>query len=126
MKIWRQFRRGLFQISYFPKSCTRKNMVPSHHPVTSLNKTGKLRRVASAASVFKKQYVNKNILSGTGVLNNMDGLLLYAYQDPVEIMVDIRPHLCRSTHKQNISLAPVFFGQKGIPYISTITRHSSL
>ena len=47
-----------------------------HHPVTNPNKPGKVRRVANAASVFKKQSLNKNLLSGPDLLNNLVGLLL--------------------------------------------------
>ncbi|XP_075264413.1 uncharacterized protein LOC142356371 [Convolutriloba macropyga] len=60
-----------------------------HYPVTNPNKPGKVRRVANAASVFKKQSLNKNLLSGPDLLNNLVGLLLRFRQDYIAVIADI-------------------------------------
>ena len=71
----------------FVKSVTFSNPAPEKiwylplHPVTNPNKPGKVRRVANAASLFKKQSLNKNLLSGPDVLNNLVGLILRFCQD---------------------------------------------
>ena len=78
----------------YVKSVTFSNPAPEkiwylpHHPVTNLSKPGKVRRVANAASVFKKQSLNNNLLSGPDLLNNLVGLLLRFRQDPVAVMAD--------------------------------------
>ena len=77
------------------KSVTFSNPAPEkiwylpHHPVTNSNKPGKVRRVANAASVFRKQSLNKNLLSCPDHLNNLVGLLLRFRQDPLAVMADI-------------------------------------
>ena len=60
-----------------------------HDPVTNTNKPGKVRRVANAESVFKKQLLNKNLLSGPDLLNNLVGLPLCFRQVSVAVMADI-------------------------------------
>ena len=60
----------------------------THHPVNNPNKPGKVRRVANAASAFRKQSLNKNFLSGPDLLNNLVGLLLRFRQDSVAVMAD--------------------------------------
>ena len=93
----------------YVKSVTFSNPAPEkiwylpHHPVTNPNKPRKVRRVANAASVFKKQSLNKNLLSGPD-LNNLVGLLLRFRQDPVAVMADIEAmfmQICIRTENQS-------------------------
>ena len=74
-----------------------------HHPVTNPNKPGRVRRVANAASVFKKQSLNKNLLSGPDLLNNLVGLLLRFRQDSVAVMAD-RGHVYANLHANRRSV----------------------
>ena len=60
-----------------------------HHPLTNPNKPGKLRRVSNAASTFKRNSLNSNLLSGPDLRNNLFGLLLRFRENPVAITADI-------------------------------------
>ena len=60
-----------------------------HHPVTNPNKPGKVRRVSNAASVFKGNSLNSNLLTGQDLINNLVGLLLRFRENPVAISADI-------------------------------------
>ena len=60
-----------------------------HHPVTNPNKPGKVRRVSNAASLFKGNSLNSNILTGPDLNNNLVGLLLRFRENPVAISADI-------------------------------------
>ena len=60
-----------------------------HHPVTNPNKPGKVRRVSNAASVFKRNSLNSNLLTGPDLNNDMVGLLLCFRENPVAISADI-------------------------------------
>ena len=60
-----------------------------HHPVTNPNKPGKVRRVSNAASVFKGNSLNSNLLTGPVLINNLVGLLLRFRENPVAVSADI-------------------------------------
>ena len=60
-----------------------------HHPVTNPYKPGKVRRVSNAASVFKGNSLNSNLLTGLDLINNLVGLLLQFRENPVAISADI-------------------------------------
>ena len=47
-----------------------------HHPLTSENEPGKMRRVANASSVFQGQSLNWNLLKGPDLLSNLTGVIL--------------------------------------------------
>ena len=47
-----------------------------HNPVENINKPGKIRRVANAASKFRYQSLNSNLLTGHDLLNNLLGVLM--------------------------------------------------
>ena len=47
-----------------------------HHPVTSPTKPGKVRTVFDAAAECEGTSLNKNLLTGTDVANNLVGVLL--------------------------------------------------
>ena len=107
-KLWKQIWRKV--TSKIKSQTTLSNPAPEkiwylpHHPVTNPNKPGKVRRVANAASVFKKQSLNKNLLSGPDLLNNLVGLLLRFRQDPVAVMAEIEAmfmQICIPTEDQS-------------------------
>ena len=79
----------------YVKSLTFSDTTPDrvyclpHHPVTNANKPGKVRRVSNAASTFKGNSLNSNLLTGPDSLNNLVGLLLRFREKPVAITADI-------------------------------------
>ena len=60
-----------------------------HHPVTNPNKPRKVRRVSNAASVFKGNSLNSNLLTGPDLINNLVGLLHRFRENPVAVSADI-------------------------------------
>ncbi|XP_075259989.1 uncharacterized protein LOC142351729 [Convolutriloba macropyga] len=60
-----------------------------HHSVTNPNKPGKVRRVANAASKFRGESLNSNLLTGPDLLNNLVGVLLRFREHPVAVLSDI-------------------------------------
>ena len=50
---------------------------------------GKVRRVSNAASVFKGNSLNSNLLTDPDLNNNLVGLLLHFRKNPVAISADI-------------------------------------
>ena len=60
-----------------------------HHPVTNPSKPGKVRRVANAASKFRGESLNSNLLTGPDLLNNIVGILLRFREHPVAVLSDI-------------------------------------
>ena len=62
----------------------------THHPVTNPNKPGKVRRVANAASKFRGESLNSNLLTGPELLNNLVGKLLRFREHPVAVLSDIK------------------------------------
>ena len=60
-----------------------------HHPVENINKPGKVRRVANAASKFRGQSLNSNLLTGPDLLNNLLGVLMRFREHPVAVLADI-------------------------------------
>ena len=79
----------------YVKSVTFSDTTPDrvwylpHHPVTSPNKPGKVRRVSNAASTFKENSLNSNLLTGPDLLNNLVGLLLRFRENSIAITADI-------------------------------------
>ena len=60
-----------------------------HHPVFNPNKPGKVRRVANAASIFKGQSLNTNLVSGPDLINILIGILLHFREKPIAVLADI-------------------------------------
>ena len=60
-----------------------------HNLVTNPNKPGKVRRVCNAASKFRGESLNSNLLTGPDLLNNLFGVLLRFREDPVAVLSDI-------------------------------------
>ena len=64
-------------------------MVPTTSPSHNPKKPGKVRRASNAASVFKGNSLNSNLLTGPDLINNLVGLLLRFRENPVAISADI-------------------------------------
>ena len=60
-----------------------------HHPVENINKPKTVRRVANAASKFRGQSLNSNLLTGPDLLNNLLGVLMRFREHPVAVLADI-------------------------------------
>ena len=60
-----------------------------HHPVFHPRKPGKVRIVFDAASEYKHTSLNKNVLQGPDLMNNLAGVLLQFRQEKVTVMADI-------------------------------------
>ena len=60
-----------------------------HHPVGNINKSRKVRRVANAASKFRGQLFNPNLLTGTDPLNNLFGVLMRFREHLIAVLADI-------------------------------------
>ena len=59
-----------------------------HHQVPDLNKPGKLRRVANAASKFSDEPLNSNFLTGSDLLNTLVEILLRFRENPVAVLLN--------------------------------------
>ena len=57
-----------------------------HQPVTNPNKPVKMRRVANAASKFRGESLNSNLLTGPDLLSNLVGVLLRFREHPVAVL----------------------------------------
>ena len=79
----------------YVKSVTFSDTTPDrvwylpHHPVTNPIKPGKVRRVSNAASTFKGNSLNSNLLTGPDLLNNLVRLLLRFRENSIAITADI-------------------------------------
>ena len=71
-----------------------------HHPLTNPNKTGKVRRVANAASKFSGESLNSNLLTGPDLLNNLVGVLLRLREHPVAVLSDIEGMFMQTAVRQ--------------------------
>ena len=60
-----------------------------HHPVENINKPGKVRRLANAASKFRGQSLNSNLFTGPDLLNKLLGVLMRFREHPVAVLADI-------------------------------------
>jgi len=68
-----------------------------HHPVTSPTKSGKVRIVFDAAAECEGTSLNKNLLTGPDVANNLDGVLQRFRQGKIAVAADIEKmfhHIC--------------------------------
>ena len=59
------------------------------HPVENPNKPGKVRRVANAASKYKNESLNSNLLAGPDLLANLLELILRFREHAVGVLADI-------------------------------------
>ena len=59
------------------------------HPVDNRNKPGKVRRVANAASKYKNESLNSNLLAGPDLLANLLELFLRFREHAVGVLADI-------------------------------------
>ena len=61
-----------------------------HHTVENFNKPGKVRRVANAASKFRGQSLNTNLLTGHDLLNSLLGVFMRFRENPIAVLADIK------------------------------------
>ena len=80
-----------------------------HHPVANPNKPGKARRVANAASKFRGESLNSNLLTGPDLLNNLVGVLLRFREYPVAVLSDILGMFTQIAVRQEDQSALRFF-----------------
>ena len=85
-----------------------------HHPVQIPNKPGRIRRLANAASKYRGQSLNSNLLTGPDLLNSLLGILLRFREHPVAILADIESMFMQIAVKQKINLHLGFSGRKTI------------
>ena len=83
-----------------------------HHPVQNPNKPGKIRRVANAASKYRGQSLNSNLLTGPDLLNSLLGVLLRFREHPVAILADIESGFIQIAVKQEDQSALRFLWSK--------------
>ena len=60
-----------------------------HHPVTNINKPGKVRRVLNASSIYKGVSLNSNLLTGPDLLKNLTEIVMRFREDQIAISADI-------------------------------------
>ena len=79
-------------------------------PVTNPNKPGKLRRAANAASKFRGESLNSNLLTGPDLLNNLVGILFVDSENIRSLSFQIsKGCLCKLTSDKKTTLVSVFF-----------------
>ena len=61
-----------------------------HHPVETPKKPGKVRRAANAASEFRGQSLNTNLLSGSDLLKSLLGVFVRFHENPIAFLADIK------------------------------------
>ena len=64
-------------------------MAPTHHPVLNPKKSGKVRRVLNGAAKFHGASLNKSLLTGPDLLQNLIYVLLRFRQHPYAVSADI-------------------------------------
>ena len=60
-----------------------------HHPNEDPNKPGKVRRVANAASKFRGQSLNTNLLTGPDLLSSLLGVLVRFRENQIAVLANI-------------------------------------
>ena len=60
-----------------------------HHPVTNINKPGKVRVVFDCAAKYNGSSLNDQLLSGPDLVNNLVGVLIRFRQEKIAIAADI-------------------------------------
>ena len=60
-----------------------------HHPLTNINKPGKVRRVLNASSIYKGVSLNSNLLTGPDLLTNLTEIVMRFRDDQIAISADI-------------------------------------
>ena len=86
----------------------------SHHPVQNPNpnKPRKIPRVANAASKYRGQSLNSNLLTGPHLLNRLLGTLLRFREHPVAILADFESMFMQIAVKQEDQSALRFLWSK--------------
>ena len=71
------------------RSTTPKTNYLPHHGVTNPNKPGKVRVVFDAAAKFQEASLNKNLLQGPDLSNNLNGVLMRFRQERIAVVADV-------------------------------------
>ena len=71
------------------ESCSEREWYLPHHPVVNPNKPGKVRRVLKGAAKFHGASLNKSLLTGLDLLQNLIYVLLRFKQHPFAVSADI-------------------------------------
>ena len=79
-----------------------------HHPVVNPNKPGKVRRVLNGASKFHGTSLNKSLLVGPGLLQNLKFVLLHFRQHHFAVSADIEGMFLKVGVFQSTNLPFVF------------------
>ena len=72
-----------------PDKATQRTWYLPHHPVTNVNKPGKVRVVFDCAAKYKGVSLNSKLLQGPDLTNNLVGVILRFRQEKVAIAADI-------------------------------------
>ena len=106
----------------------RKRIKPSriwylpHHPVQIPNKPKKIRRVASAPSIFKGQSLNNNLLTGPDLLAKLTGILLRFRKHSIGLLADIEGMFKQLSVREEDRPASRFSGDITKNFITMNTR----
>ena len=71
------------------ESCSEQKWYLPHHPVFNPNKPGKFRRVLNGAAKFHGAYLNKSLITGPDLLQNLFYVPLRFGQHPCAVSADI-------------------------------------
>ena len=87
--LHRDNEKGYVKPVVFSSSAPSQVWCLPYHPVTNPNKPGKVSRVSKAASVFKGNSLNSNVLIGPDLINSLFGFLLRFRKNPIAISPDM-------------------------------------
>ena len=87
-----------------------------HHSDDNPNNTGKVRRVANAASKFRGQSLNTNLLTGPDLLNSLLGVLMRFRENSIAVLADIEGMFMQIAINQTDQSALRFALQNGENY----------
>ena len=78
-----------FKDAHKVESRSEREWYLPHHPVVNPNKSGKVRRVLNEAAKFHGASLNKSLLTGPDLLQNLIYVLLRFRQHPFDVSADI-------------------------------------
>ena len=84
-----------------------------HHGVFNLNKPGKIRMVFDCSAEVGGESINRNLMTGHDITNQLIGVIIQFQEENVAIMADIEAVLCevKVAEKQKFLVIPVVGGQ---------------
>ena len=75
------------------ESCSEREWCLPKHPVVNNNKPGKVRRVLNGSVKFHGASINKSLLTGPDLLQNLICVLIRFRQHPFAVSADIEEML---------------------------------